>query len=454
MDRKLNRRVLVSVFNPQEAREAVLGGARILDSEDPRSALGNIKPRQIMDISDAVLNFKRDLEVQLSTNIGEDQLLFRRTESGMAIEKTPYEIAGKASQAALGVALSMGTKVHPCAIVKVGLDAMPIELLESVLSECVVTLRRCEHFSRTRVMSVLFVQDLDLWDERKKLKPVREGLVSLREFYSKEKGEDVFDLSDYAVNTLRDPLGMPLFISRDQVTLAALIDKGVLPPGTKTTNVALNELYPHNRFGWSSDPKARRTNKEVIAKMVDATADAGADGIMLDTSVLLKVAEIGLLSTAGSKELIDFNRFDVDANGLERKGVLDLDEIEFFIEYCHYKGVEAYLAGSIQSYQAQQIWRVLPNADQLSARGGASAVRVDPSAENSPGQNTRRDRVIVRQLVSGFVPPEQGGYVFFPVQMKGNKEAKLAIKQLLEKYKDLQGYWADLEGNLQAIAQR
>ena len=95
---------MVSVYNAQEAREAILGGARIIDSEDPKSALGNISPRDIMDISDAVLDFHRDLEVQLSTNIGEDQLLFRRSQSGQAIEKSPDEIAGKAAQAAIGVA--------------------------------------------------------------------------------------------------------------------------------------------------------------------------------------------------------------------------------------------------------------------------------------------------------------------------------------------------------------
>ena len=61
----LNRKLLCSVFNPQEAREAVLGGARIMDSEDPKSALGNIKPRNIMAVSDAVLDYKRDLEIQL-----------------------------------------------------------------------------------------------------------------------------------------------------------------------------------------------------------------------------------------------------------------------------------------------------------------------------------------------------------------------------------------------------
>ena len=90
-----NRKLLVSVYNAQEAREAVLGGARIIDSEDPKSALGNISPRRIMDVSDAVLDFHRDLDVQLSTNIGEDQLLFRRSQSGQAIEKSRTRSRGK-----------------------------------------------------------------------------------------------------------------------------------------------------------------------------------------------------------------------------------------------------------------------------------------------------------------------------------------------------------------------
>jgi uncharacterized protein (UPF0264 family) len=144
VDRSRNRKLLVSVFGPQEARDTVLGGARIVDSEDPRSALGNIKPQRIMDVSDAVLASKRGLEVQLSTNIGEDQLLYRRSENGQAIQKSPYEIAGKASQAALGVANAMGVRVHPSNLVKVGVDGMNVELVSEVLTEVAFTLKRSE----------------------------------------------------------------------------------------------------------------------------------------------------------------------------------------------------------------------------------------------------------------------------------------------------------------------
>ena len=133
-----------------------------------------------MDISDTVLDFKRDFEVQLSTNIGEDQLLFRRSQDGKAIEKTPYEIASKASQAAIGVACSMGTRVHPVSYIKVGVDGMGVDLVGEVLEEVVLTLRRTEEFSHCQVMSVLFAQNLAFWAERRKLDAVRRVLVELR----------------------------------------------------------------------------------------------------------------------------------------------------------------------------------------------------------------------------------------------------------------------------------
>ncbi|MBH1933855.1 hypothetical protein I5Q34_06025 [Streptomyces sp. AV19] len=448
-DRTRNRKLLVSVFNPQEAREAVLGGARIVDSEDPRSALGNIKPQQIMAISDAVLDYQRDLDVQLSTNIGEDQLLFRRSETGQAIEKTPYEIAGKAAQAALGVAVSMGTRVHPCNIVKVGLDGMPLDLLTEVLRECVLTLRRTEHFPHARVMSVLFVQDLDLWEERRSVPAIRRTLVGLREYHPCEPGaaDDVFDLADYAVGTLRGEDGRPLFTDPGQVGLESLLKKGALPAGTRSTTVALTELFPHGRYGLTADPACRRTDRQVIANMVDATARAGGNAIMLDTSILLKTARVGLVATEHSPQMADFNSLDIDADtGLERKGVLPLDGIRFFVDYCHYRGLEANLAGSVTSYQAQQLWRLVPETDQMSTRGHASAVSEDPSRPGDTGADSRQDRVIVRDLVRGLVPPEQGGYLWLPEEMK--PAATEAAHALVERRPGLVGHWADKRGGL------
>ena len=142
---------------PGRLARQFLGGARIVDSEDPKSALGNIKPRHIMAVSDAVLDFKRNcLEVQLSTNIGEDQLLFRRSPDGTSNRKVAVRDCRKSfPQAAIGVACSMGTRVHPCNLVKVGVDGMEIEKLKEVLSEVVLALQRTEEFSHCQVMSVL-----------------------------------------------------------------------------------------------------------------------------------------------------------------------------------------------------------------------------------------------------------------------------------------------------------
>src|SRR5215510_6795194 len=162
-----NRRLLISVFNAQEAREALIGGARIIDCEDPRTSLGNISPRQIMRIAEAVLSYKLDARIQISTNIGEDQLLFRRGANGVAMQKFASEIAGKAAQAALGVAASMGTIVHPVNIIKIGVDAMDIDLIEEVIREIVATIRRSDYYNHSHIVPVFFIRDIEAWHRRK-----------------------------------------------------------------------------------------------------------------------------------------------------------------------------------------------------------------------------------------------------------------------------------------------
>lgn len=424
-----NRKLLVSVFNPQEAREAVLGGARIVDSEDPRSALGNIRPVQIMAISDAVLDSKRDLEVQLSTNIGEDQLLFRRSPAGQALEKSPYEIAGKASQAAIGVACSMDTRVHPCNIVKVGLDGMELDKLREILSEVVVALKRTEQYRNSQVMSVLFVQDLALWDQRKSNPSVRQVLVELREFFPSPPGPDAFDLQDVAVGTLRDASGRTMFTSRDQVSLGSLIRNNVLPPGSNSSFVQLNPLFDQRQF-FPRIASGSKTNRAVIKAMVDATADSGAQGIMLDTSILTKVCNVGLVDTSRSS-MVDVNRFR-NSGGLEQRGILNLEDIRFFADYCHFRGVFANVAGSIESYQAQQLWVLVPELDQVSSRGSSSAVEVDPSNPTNTSSDTRQHRIIKRELVRGLAPPEHYGVLNLPEAWMDNPDAVNACSLMRE----------------------
>jgi uncharacterized protein (UPF0264 family) len=427
-----NRKLLVSVFNPQEAREAVLGGGRIIDSEDPKSALGNISPRHIMDVRDAVLDFQRDLDVQLSTNIGEDQLLFRRSQTGMAVEKSPYEIAGKAAQAGMGVALAMGTDVHAVNFVKVGVDGMSAGKVVEVIGEVVRTLRRTQALTHSRVMSVLFAQDLVAWRERREDAQVRRTLIGLREFNPATPNEpDAFDLIPFAVDTLRDhATGQALYSDPSQVSLATLIRDQVLPGGVNSSYVRINDLFEHERYFPRAADSAGRTNRLVIKEMVDATAEAGADAIMIDTSILSKVSNLCLIDT-GSDGMIDINGMVV-RNGLTEQGILTLDELRFFVDYCHYRGVSANLAGSIQSYQAQQLWALIPELDQVSTRGAASAVMVDPSRPDSQGSDTRQMRVIKRQLVRGLAPPEHGGVLNLPSALQQSAEGRHRASKLVD----------------------
>lgn len=456
----MNRKLLVSVFNAQEAREAVLGGGRIIDSEDPKSALGNISPRHIMDIRDAVMDFTRGLGCQLSTNIGEDQLLFRRSQSGHAVEKSGYETAGKSAQAAIGVAISMGTEVHPVSYVKVGVDGMEVDKIAGVLNEIVPTLRRTPETTNCQIMSVLFAQDLALWNERKTLDVVRSVMVGLREFNPAREGDPLaFDIRPYAVNNLRDPeTGRVLFTEASQVSLATLIRRGVLAEGADGPFIRLNELFEHSTFFARVADGLQRTNRAVIKAMVDVTADSGAGSIMIDTSILSKQSSICLVDTR-EQPMVDINSL-VTRSGMKLQGILPFSDLKFFVDYCHYRGIAANVAGSIESFQAQQLWAMLPELDQVSTRGSSSAVDRDPSGDSADSADTRQHRVIKRSLVRGLAPPEHGGVLNLPIELRDQAGAKPVITQLIESLTErraaqglppLESFWVDRFGDPTSI---
>jgi uncharacterized protein (UPF0264 family) len=366
-----NRRLLISVFDPQEAREALIGGARIIDCEDPRTSLGNISPRQIMQIVEAVLHYKTDERIQISTNIGEDQLLFDRGANGVAMQKFAGEIAGKAAQAALGVAASMGTVVHPVNIIKIGVDAMDIELIATVLREIVLTLHRSDYYSHSQIVPVFFIRDVEAWNRRKGHADVIKRLLDLREFYFDGNGD--IDLADYYTDAQ---------IAR------------ILPPGAHTTLVSLHQVYPYNNFGFEHDTQG------MLKQLVDLCAAVGVDGLMLDTPIQQKVIRVGMLKHPRNAQ-------DRGADGTlpPREGILTLDEARFFCRYCHWMGIEAYLAGSIQAYHAEALWEI-EELDSIAVRESASAVVRDPF-NMQIGGDTRHQRRITRELVAKFIPPEQ-----------------------------------------------
>jgi hypothetical protein len=194
--------------------------------------------------------------------------------------------------------------------------------------------------------------------------------------------------------------------------------------------------------------------------MVDATADSGGNAIMLDSSILSKVSNICLVDTSDSEEMVDINRFVV-RDGMVQSGILKLDDIRFFVEYCHFRGIEANVAGSIESYQAQQLWVLVPELDQCSTRGSASAVEVDPFKPSAAGMDTRQHRIIKRTLVRGLAPPEHGGVLNIRValrddahgmaevgrlrKMLGDKRAAMGWPALVTNYVDPMGNIVDSE---------
>jgi hypothetical protein len=170
--------------------------------------------------------------------------------------------------------------------------------------------------------------------------------------------------------------------------------------------------------------------------MVDVTADSGASGIMLDTSILSKVSNICLVDTdpdkanARGETMVDVNRL-ISTDGMQLRGILPLDDIEFFVNYCHHRGIFANVAGSVESFQAQQLWVLLRELDQASTRGNASAVERDPATQQETS-DTRQHRIIKRSLVRGIAPPEHGGVLNIPAALKDQRGARDTVRALIE----------------------
>jgi uncharacterized protein (UPF0264 family) len=391
-----NQRLLISVFDSQEAREAILGGARVIDCEDPAGALGDISPRKVMAIAHAVIGYKRGLEVQISTNIGENQLLFKRDDSGRAIQRFDNEIAGKAAQAALGVASAMGSDEHPVSIVKVGLDGMSRQIALETLREVVKTVRSSQYFGRSQVVAVFFAYDLDKWNERKSNKFVIRDLLLLREYVVDSSG-------DVDIDTL---------FGQDQITMAALREKlsGDLAlfdeSGKIKSKVRLTELYNAVDLGYNPVP-GEDYKMTYIYSAADLAASAGADGIMIDTRIHTKVAYMCCLSY-GTED--DIN----PESGLARFGIYSLEDCAAYARYCHQQGIEFWASGSIQPYQAQAVWGLNDGdatgvVDAMAVRSGASGPPRIVSRSGAGGAviDNRASRRIYRDLVAKYAPPAE-----------------------------------------------
>jgi hypothetical protein len=347
-----------------------------------------------MTIADAVMGYKRDLDVQVSTNIGENQLLFKRDDKGRAVQRFDNEIAGKASQAALGVAAAMGTDAHPVNIVKVGLDGMPRQIALETLQEVVETVHSSQYFGRSQVVAVFFAQDLKTWNERKTNKFVIRDLLLLREYVVDPTGDvdidALFGSDPKTMGAIRDKIGSD----------STLFD----PSGKVKSKVRLTELYNVVDLGYP-EVTGESYKMSYIYSAADLAADAGADGIMIDTRIHTKVAFMCCLTYETENDINP-------ESGLVRRGIYSLDEFATYARYCHEKGIEFWASGSIQPYQAQAVWGLNDGdvrgvVDAMAVRSGASGpprVVPRPGAIGVPIDN-RGSRKIYRDLVAKYKPP-------------------------------------------------
>lgn len=387
-----NQRLLISVYDGQEAREAIVGGARVIDCEDPAGALGDISPRRVMQIADSVIAYKRNLEVQISTNIGENQMLFKRDDAGRAVQRFSNEIAGKASQAALGVAAAMGTDTHPVNIIKVGLDGMPRDIALATLQEVVQTVHSNPYFRRSEVVSVFFAQSLEEWAKRKQNKIVIRDLLLLREFIVDPKGDiDIAQL-------FKDDE-----TARRAIWEANSSNTDLYAPGNQTpkSKVRLTDLHDTRLLGYKEHPP-EDYRMTFLYDLADLTAEAGADGVMIDTRIHSKVAYICCLDDGTSKEPAH------PESGLKRKGIYSIKEFGTYAQYCHERSISFWASGSVMPYQAQLVWAEQNGIiDAMAVRSGATAL---PRTVPRPGAggttfNNRASKRVYRDLVAVYAPP-------------------------------------------------
>jgi uncharacterized protein (UPF0264 family) len=187
------QRLLTSIFDWEETIEALHGGAGIIDSENPATALGDIKPTEIIKIRRTALNR------QMSCNIGEDQVLYRRIGKDFSL-KNMDEMAGKAAQAALGVA-SCGVD-----IIKVGLDNMEPKAVRIVLSEITNSLNSV--FPKAQVCTVFFANEEK--DYKGKVDPFTEAVE-----ITKECGADAI-MVDTRESTKKKKIGLAPYLGPDK----------------------------------------------------------------------------------------------------------------------------------------------------------------------------------------------------------------------------------------------
>jgi uncharacterized protein (UPF0264 family) len=362
-------RLRVSVFNAEEIRAAIEGGANDIDCEDPRTDVGMFEPRVITDISYAL----RQVEAPWATtsaNIGFDLQAFERATVSRTTARSVMETRNKAAQEALGLAAAMDVGDGRSAVIKFGVDGTKQEEIVNLVAAVKKAVRNSRVYQHYRVVGSFLVTDLKVWNERKVDRNVVQQMLELGQFYHDPNG--TIDLHDYKesgrVNTyLEASLGQHL--------------------------VGLIEPYD------PAELDMPRPLEKRIQVYTDLIADAGADGVLIDTPIQAKLARICLVNVPENRQ------DDGDGERPPRHGVCSISELEKFSALCRYRGVECWVAGSVQPYHARRLGQI-PGLDVVMCRGSASAPVENPYGVD--GSDDRAARRISPERVRAMTESLQG----------------------------------------------
>jgi hypothetical protein len=363
-------RLLVSLFNAEEVRAATTGGADIIDCEDARAEVGMFKPRTISDIAFAVRqNENGQKRFRISANIGFGLLLYRRSFGGGAVSRTLEEIQAKAAQETLGMAAAMDTGDHRPNIVKFGIDGLHKSQIAPVVRAVKNALAESYRYQDHQIVCGMLETNDKAWLERKTKKSIIDMLLNVNQFYFDEKGD--IDVVDY--------------IDKDRVK------QMMQSAGATTTRARLIDPYEPGQLGLDTDPVKR------LKERVEAIAEGGADGVMIDTPVSAKAARICLVEHEQNKSDVGKDKY---GDKLPTVGVFNLDVLKQHSDYCQYHYMECWLAGSIQPFHARALSQKINTVDVILCRGAASSDYGNPFATGAGSGSARFERRIDPEKVA------------------------------------------------------
>lgn len=358
-------RLLVSIFNAEEVRGAANGGADIIDCEDPRVVMGMYPPHTVTQIAYAVRQNEGMRRLPMSVNIGAELTLFQSTGSPRA----DYETQARAAQQALGMAAAMDVGDQRTNIIKFGIAGIHAEKIPELVRAVKRATSDHPKYENHLVICGFAPFDWEEWDRRKSATNVVAELIRVGE------------IRVHAGGALR--IGQFITSPQELQTLRLNADD----------NFDLSEPPKPATLGLPDDQMVR------VKAYVDRIAEGGADGVMMDTPVQAKLARICLVKHPDNQQ---------DTSGGTRPalhGIFEADELQKFANYCAFRGMESWLAGSITPYHARLLGK-LDNLDVVLCRGVASEPVADPFGGQA--QSSRLANRVTARRVAAMVKALEG----------------------------------------------